>query len=675
MSKKQIDDEELDALIDTKIKESTSWYGSKLSSERERVTRYYNGEYPRRQGPGSSSYVSPEVYNSVEAMKAQLLETFAGGKDIVRFDPNGPDDVEPARIATAYTSFNVFQQNDGYRIIGDAIHDGLIARIGVAKVFWEEDCDYEDNEFDNLDEDSVHGLAAQEDVVNLAAEQDETTGAYKGHMVRKIDKGRVCIEVINPEDLSVEPQTKKMDSRYFMVHRQLKQQDELLKEGFPRKLIERCNSQTDADINSSPEQQARFQQIDSGFRNSDNNTDDDTRWLVVNECYIKIARSGDKYPKLYKVLRCGNVTLDIEEVDSHPFVVWSPIPIPHSFYGDNFAARVVPIQNIRSVLVRAIVDHTSITVNPRYTVLKGGLTNPKELLDNRLGGIVNVTRPDAVNPLQTANLNPFVFQTLGLMQQQNEETTGISSLSQGLNKDAVSNQNSQGMVNDLVNMSQTRQKVIARNFANQFIIPLWLKVYGLIVAKENKRNIIEVAGNWVPVDPRQWGERKHVSCSVHLGYGEMDREAMKLIQSASLLTKDPQLDSMFQAPGRYKMASDILNMQGIKNVSDYLTPPDQLPPPQPDPLKVQQLQIEQQKAAALTEQAQAASDKVKMHGAIEEMREKLKRIQQDFQDNIASRSEARKDADVRNRIDIAQREMAIAESIPPGSESVSIVPK
>ena len=53
-----------------------------------------------------------------------------------------------------------------------------------------------------------------------------------------------------------------------------------------------------------------------------------------------------------------------------------------------------------------------ITNNPRYMVTKGGLTNPRELIDNRVGGLVNVTSPDAIAPMPQASLNPFVFQTL-----------------------------------------------------------------------------------------------------------------------------------------------------------------------------------------------------------------------------------------------------------------------
>ena len=78
-----------------------------------------------------------------------------------------------------------------------------------------------------------------------------------------------------------------------------------------------------------------------------------------------------------------------------------------------------------------------VTNNPRYTVVKGGLTNPRELIDNRVGGIVNVTRPDAIHPMPQASLNPFVFQTIQMLDEDKEDTSGVSRLSQGLNKDAT----------------------------------------------------------------------------------------------------------------------------------------------------------------------------------------------------------------------------------------------
>jgi hypothetical protein len=72
-----LDDAEIVTRVLAKSKECVGWYDSRLSKERERVLKYYNGQLPARQHAGSSSYVSTDVYDSVEMMKAQLLETFA----------------------------------------------------------------------------------------------------------------------------------------------------------------------------------------------------------------------------------------------------------------------------------------------------------------------------------------------------------------------------------------------------------------------------------------------------------------------------------------------------------------------------------------------------------------------------------------------------------------------
>ena len=134
-------------------------------------------------------------------------------------------------------------------------------------------------------------------------------------------------------------------------------------------------------------------------------------------------------------------------------------------------------------------------------VVKGGLTNPRELIDNRVGGLVNVTRPDAISTMQQAPLKSFVFQTIQMLDEDKEDNTGVSHLSQGLNKDAISKQNSAAMVEQLATMSMQRQKIIARNFASQFVKTLAHEVYRLVVENETQEKIIEISGAYVRVNP------------------------------------------------------------------------------------------------------------------------------------------------------------------------------
>jgi hypothetical protein len=45
------------------------------------------------------------------------------------------------RVATEYASYVIFRLNEGYNVFNSVIYDGLTARAGVAKVYWEEKYD------------------------------------------------------------------------------------------------------------------------------------------------------------------------------------------------------------------------------------------------------------------------------------------------------------------------------------------------------------------------------------------------------------------------------------------------------------------------------------------------------------------------------------------------------
>lgn len=676
MADKKLTDEGLGLLVDRKAEEAVGWYNSKLSTEREKVIEYYNGNLPKRTSNGSSSYVSTDVYDAVESMKAQLLETFAAGHRIARFDPTTPDDVQPAAQATAYTDYVIFQQNDAYGMFGQMIDDGLKARVGVCKVWWDECIEHVDEEFEDASEEQVMELASKDDVEDLdATETADGSGLYTGKISRKVDKSQVRFEVINPEEFSVEPQAKCLGKDTFCVQQSIKTVDELIRAGYDEEKVRSYNCDDDTVLAAHPEVLARFKAIDSGLSKDRTDEESDMRAVLVTEAYIKVKMDTDKHAKLYKVVRLGDQTLEKVEVEEIPFLAFVPLPVPHMFYGNNFAARVIPAQNARTVLMRSILDHTAITTNPRYQVLKGGVTNPKELLDNRLGGLVNVTRPDAVTPLAQANLNPFVFQTLEMIKTNNEESTGMSSLSQGTNKDAVSKQNSAAMMEQLVSLGQTRQKIIARNFAEGFLIPFYIKVYNLVLTKEKRQKIVQVAGNWTEVDIQTWKERRSATISLHLGYGEIEREATTRMQLASMIAADPALNRCFELPGRFKMANDVFELKGIHNFLEYLTPPDKVPPPQPDPVQVKMQELEERKIAAMEATAKAATDKVMANAQMDQLTHQLAAMQQQLNAMLSKRENERKDMDIANKIDIAQREMAIVEASPIDSGVASASPR
>jgi len=612
---KPMDDGDIIKALELNIKSAVGYYDSELSQERKRVTEFYNAKLPRPAHDGNSKFISQDVYAGVQSMSASLLETFAAGNRIVKFAPQNPDDVETAKICSAYTDYVLHRQNDFFSVAQSVIHDGLMARVGVCKVYWEQRTEAQEEEFQNVTEDELDLLLAQDDIELIESETNEI-GLISGTIERSYDASQVVIKSISPEQFLIESQAASLDDIDFCAHRCHYSISDLRAMGYDEDKISSISTDhDDVELESDPEILARFEQIGGDRKNHAHGYIDQVREVLVYEAYINLDIEGSGQATLYKVVKAGNQILEIEKVDRRPFVVFTPLPTPHSFYGSNFAEKLIATQNAKSVLTRSILDHAVIANNPKYTVVKGGLSNPKELISSRVGGLVNVTRPDAIAPMPQAPLNPFVFQTINLLDDEKEEASSVSSLSTGLNKDAVSKQNSAAMVEQLVTMSQQRMKIIARNFASQFVKPLFHEVYRLVVENEQYEKVVDIAGGFVQIDPRNWKEKRDVIVELRLGYGEQEREAQKMLALHQLMTTDPSLQPLYGLENRYNMMKQILEQQGILNVDDYLTRPEQLPPPQPDPMQemqqqmaMKQMELQERQTAVAEQKAMTAAE-------------------------------------------------------------------
>ncbi len=655
----KLDDNDIVTILESNIKTSVGYYDSELSKERKKVTEYYNATLPRPAHDGNSKFVSQDVYDSVEALKAALLETFAAGNNIVKFAPQNADDVETAEICSKYTDYVMFRQNDAFSVMNSAIHDGLTSRVGVAKVFWDQREEIVEEEFNDLNQDELDMLLAQ-DNVELGDSETNEVGLISGTILTSRDTSQVSIESLAPEEFLIEPQAKSLDEVNFVAHRTRKTLTELREMGYSEELLSQIGSDhEDVEVETDPEVLARFESIGASRGSDSKGYQDQVRDIMVYECYVMLDKEGTGIAYLYKVCKAGNIILECTEVDRKPFIVFTPLPIPHAFYGSNFASKVIATQNARTILTRSILDHAVITNNPRYMVVKGGLTNPRELIDNRVGGLVNVSRPDAIAPMPQAPLNPFIFQTLQMLDEDKEDTTGVSKLSQGLNKDAISKQNSAAMVEQLATMSQQRQKIIARNFANQFLKPLFHEVYRLVVENEQYEKVVDIAGNFVEIDPTNWKEKRDVMVELKLGYGEQERDAAKFMQLHSLFSQDPNLQPMYQLPNRYNMMKEALQKQGILNVEEFLTPPDQLPPPQPNPVEHMQTEMAQKQLELQERQQELNEMKMQIDAQMTGMKLELEKMKAESSHALSSDNQDLKEEQFAHKKYIDESELEV----------------
>lgn len=113
---------------------------AQLAIERERAMEYYLGHMDEDMPvpEGRSRAVSTDVSDTVEGMMPGLMDIFAGSDEVVRFNPEGPDDEEAAQQETDYVNHVFMQQNPGFMVLYGFIKDSLLSKVGIVKVWWEE---------------------------------------------------------------------------------------------------------------------------------------------------------------------------------------------------------------------------------------------------------------------------------------------------------------------------------------------------------------------------------------------------------------------------------------------------------------------------------------------------------------------------------------------------------
>jgi hypothetical protein len=304
-------------------------------------------------------------------------------------------------------------------------------------------------------------------------------------------------------------------------------------------------------------------------------------WL--HESFVRTDYDGDGIAELRKVCTVGSTVLSNDEVDNMPFISITPIKISHKFFGLSVADLVMPLQKIKSTLMRNLLDNMYNQNYGRFAVLEGQ-ANLDDLLTARPGGIVRVKSPNAVTPLATPPLEPFVFNMVQYLDDVRESRAGVSRTGQGLNDQALTSHTTATAVNAVMTAAQSRVELIARNFAETGVKDLMCRIYELLVKNMDRKRVIKLREKWVDVDPRSWSDSMDATVSVALGHGNKDQQVAQLTQLVQMAAQQAGTP-MISPDNMYNLTASLLKSMGYQNVNDYITPPEGQQPPQPDPMQ------------------------------------------------------------------------------------------
>lgn len=562
----------------------------KPSRDRREALAFYRGENLSDygdSGDGLSTVVSRDTMEAVESMMPSLVRPFVAGEEVVSFEPVGPEDEEGARQATDYVNHVFTTHNNAFRVVHDGMKDGLLFRLGVAKTVMEEEEDGGPETYDALDQSELEALLSQGREVAGDIVQDEF-GLFSVTLAPKAVK-RYRVHIIAPDEFLYEERLSCLSQATFLGHTKQITLADLIGMGVDEKKAKELHSgrprNEEADSRHEDEDEQEF---DAG---------DMARPVWVDECYIKCDADGDGVLSWYKVLLGGaqSKLLSQEEVEDHPYSVWTPVPVPHRLVGLSIHDLTRDIQLNKTAIQREMNNAMYLANRPQREVLDGQV-NMDDLLKPTVDGVVRVKQMGAIAPLPSGGERIFAAsaQMIEYLDSVREARTGVTRYNQGMDSDTL-NKTATGM-SIIASASQQRQELVARQFA-EFLKDIFKKLLGLVSRHGDKNEMIRLRGKWVEVDPTDWKTSYDMTVSVGLGTNNKDQlvgQLQMLLQMQQQIIEQQggangplvTLENVFET---LKRLQEAMGLRGEK----YFTDPGDQPqmaqpegPPQPDPTKL-----------------------------------------------------------------------------------------
>ena len=616
-------DEELQGIVGKEIDDAIDFIDNHISPIRAAATQYYRGEPFGNEEDGRSQVVSMDVRDTVQALMPSLMRIFHGSDQTVEYVPQGPEDVAAAKQATDYANYIINRDNNGFLEMHSAFMDALVRKVGILKVYWDDQTKFETVSYSGLDDASLAALMSDPavDVEIVASEpmgepmQDPLTGEDMPvpmmHAVRATythPDGRVKLEAVPPEEFLISRESKSVEQADYVAHRRIVTVSELVAMGYDYDEVSDLGASYD-DMDTNVERYTRNRALTNEMNERH---DPAMKKVLYVENYIKVDYDGDGIAELRKVCTAGdgNKILMNEPCDMAPFSTLCPDPEPHDFFGMSVADTVMDIQRIKSSIMRNTLDSLSMSIHPRVAVVEG-MVNIDDAMSTEVGSIIRQRAAGQIQPLSMPFVGQASFPVLKYMDEVKEARTGISKASKGLDANALQSSTATAVA-ATVSAAQQQVEMIARIFAETGVKRMYELVLHLVTTHQDRERMIKLNNNFVPIDPRVWNSDMDVTVNVALGRGS-DTERMLMLRQIAEMQKDAMstmgpinpLTDMQKLSNTLKSMTEIA---GFKDTSQFWGDPAQFQPPPQDKkpdineqliqVQIQQIQADIQKKAA-----------------------------------------------------------------------------
>jgi len=570
-----MDDEEIFTYVDRWLQDSISYSVSELSQQRSDALKYYFGEPFGNERRGKSQVVTRDVQECVDWIMPSLMKVFHSGGDVVKYNPSTVADVPQAEQETEYVNYLFNRKNEGFKIMYDWFQDALIYKNGVVKVYCEEDNQPKFDYFDGIDEATLMDIASDPEV-EVLAQTDNGDGTYAIKLRKDCKKRNIKVCVVPPEQFLIDRDSPDIETSRFCAHREEQTVSWLRAMGVGEDVIDTLQFDDWEFSDSSPERLTRDNFDGTGDMSRIAGPEDEAnRKVWVSECYVQLDCDGDGIAELRRIVVAGNHILSNEEWDCKPFADLSAHRIAHKFYGMSIYDKIKDIQEIRSTLMRNIMDNIYLVNKGRYSVIDGQV-NMEDLLSNEQSGVVRQKMANAIQPLPVPALSGDVYNMLDRLESDRGKRTGVTERSQGLDENTLHSNQAATSVNQLMTAAEQQIDLIARMFAETGVKRLFQLLHDHAIKYQDQEEVFELRGQYVAVNPSNWRERTDMSVTVGVGNMNKDQQLIhltRMFEMVQTVINGGGMDILVSKTNIYNMLKEMTENAGYKDVSKFWTDP------------------------------------------------------------------------------------------------------
>jgi len=654
MKLEKLDDQQVQGIVSDAIRNAKSFITDEISPVRIKCSRYFEGEVDIGQEAGRSGIVKTVVRDTVRAVKPSLMRIFLSHSKAVEFLPREENDIESSQQATEFLNYK-FQHLGGYNLLRDAIHEALIKKVGILRVYYKEEPKTEIHTYDYLDDTTFAVLTSDPEVEIIEHEEVyekqtledgiETESLHHNCKISRTKKsGDLVVDAVPSEEFFIDRMAKSLTEGEFYVcgHSTEVTVSDLLDMGYDYDDVSDLSSEDSRDSTNDAEvfERRRYSVTHDKDRN---HTDPSSKKVLLTQAFMKMDIEGSGKAMLYSFILGGDSYKLLEPpmlCDEVPYVGLSIDPEPHTFFGRSLADIVMAEQDSATQIYREILNNLSMSNLPRMAVTDS--VNLDDLMNLELGGIVR-TRTAPSQSIQNLAVPFTASQSLGVMEYVDrivEDKTGITKASMGLDPDSLQSVTKAG-VQATLQAQQGQIEVMARNLA-EGLKELFGKMLRCYTKHQDAPTVMRLKGNFVPIDPKVWQSASMDSVvNVGLGTGRHDErlgglQMMLQIQQQIMQAYGTQ-NGLVSLTNIRQTLADILDGFGLRNTDRYVQPMNpeiETQLAQINAQKTQQAQMMQAQNDPSQVLLKAESMKAQTKAQTDMMKAQLMKEKQDLQDDL-----------------------------------------